>query len=42
VGGLLPGLSWTQGGWPATSAQVVSMLAVMAGIASLAYRGATE
>jgi MFS transporter, YNFM family, putative membrane transport protein len=42
VGGLLPGLTWTQGGWPAAIAQVVAMLAVMAGIASLAYRGATE
>src|SRR5262249_43663244 len=42
VGGLLPGLTWTQGGWPVAIAQVIAMLALMAGIASLAYRGATE
>jgi YNFM family putative membrane transporter len=42
MGALLPGLIWTAGGWPACIALVVAMLAAMATIASLAYRGATE
>ena len=42
MGALLPGLLWEWGGWPACIALVVAVLAVMAGIATLAYRGATE
>src|SRR5262249_62285996 len=41
VGALLPGLAWDAGGWPAAVAIVVAMLAVMATIAALAYRGVT-
>src|SRR5712691_7521173 len=41
VGAFLPGLAWDAGGWPACVALVVAMCAVMAGIAALAYRGAT-
>jgi MFS transporter, YNFM family, putative membrane transport protein len=41
MGALLPGLAWNSGGWPACVAMVVAMLAAMALIAALAYRGAT-
>ena len=41
VGAFLPGLAWEAGGWPAAVAMVVAMLAVMATIAALAYRGVT-
>jgi MFS transporter, YNFM family, putative membrane transport protein len=41
MGALLPGLAWNAGGWPACVAMVVAMLAAMALIAALAYRGAT-
>ena len=41
MGALLPGLAWNAGGWPACIAMVVVMLAAMALIAALAYRGAT-
>ena len=40
MGAFLPGLAWNSGGWPACIAMVVAMLAVMAVIAALAYRGA--
>jgi MFS transporter, YNFM family, putative membrane transport protein len=39
MGALLPGLAWNSGGWPACVAMVVAMLAAMALIAALAYRG---
>ena len=41
MGAFLPGLVWDRGGWPATIALVVTMLAAMALIATLAYRRAT-
>jgi YNFM family putative membrane transporter len=41
MGAFLPGLAWEAGGWPACIAMVVAMLAAMAVIAALAYRGAT-
>jgi predicted MFS family arabinose efflux permease len=41
MGAFLPGLGWEWGGWPATIAMVVAMLAIMAMIAALAYRDAT-
>jgi YNFM family putative membrane transporter len=41
MGAFLPGLAWNSGGWPACIAMVVAMLAAMALIAALAYRGAT-
>ena len=41
MGAFLPGLAWEWGGWPATIAMVVAMLAIMAMIAALAYRDAT-
>jgi MFS transporter, YNFM family, putative membrane transport protein len=41
MGAFLPGLVWERGGWPATIALVVTMLAAMALIATLAYRRAT-
>ena len=41
MGAFLPGLAWEWGGWPASIAMVVTMLAAMAAIAALAYRGAT-
>jgi YNFM family putative membrane transporter len=41
MGAFLPGLAWNSGGWPACSAMVVAMLAAMALIAALAYRGAS-
>jgi MFS transporter, YNFM family, putative membrane transport protein len=40
VGAFLPGLAWNSGGWPACVAMVVAVLAAMALIAALAYRGA--
>jgi len=40
IGAFLPGLAWESGGWPACIAMVVAMLALMAVIAALAYRGA--
>ena len=40
LGAFLPGLAWESGGWPACIAMVVAMLALMAAIAALAYRGA--
>lgn len=40
VGAFLPGLAWDAGGWPACIAMVLAMLAIMAGVAALAYRGA--
>lgn len=39
MGAFLPGLAWNSGGWPACVAMVVAMLAAMALIAALAYRG---
>ena len=41
MGAFLPGLVWNAGGWTACIAMVVAMLATMALIAALAYRGAT-
>jgi MFS transporter, YNFM family, putative membrane transport protein len=41
MGAFLPGLAWNSAGWPAAVAMVVAMLAVMALIAALAYRGTT-
>jgi predicted MFS family arabinose efflux permease len=41
MGAFLPGLAWNAGGWTACIAMVVAMLATMALIAALAYRGAT-
>jgi MFS transporter, YNFM family, putative membrane transport protein len=41
MGAFLPGLAWNSGGWPACVAMAVAMLAAMALIAALAYRGAT-
>jgi YNFM family putative membrane transporter len=41
MGAFLPGLAWNSGGWPACIAMVVAMLAAMAMIAALAYRGAS-
>jgi MFS transporter, YNFM family, putative membrane transport protein len=41
MGAFLPGLAWNSGGWAAAVAMVVAMLAVMALIAALAYRGTT-
>ena len=41
AGALLPGLAWETGGWPACVAMVTAVLAAMALIAALAYRGAT-
>ena len=41
MGAFLPGLVWDWGGWPATIGLVVTMLAAMALIATLAYRHAT-
>jgi hypothetical protein len=40
MGAFLPGLAWEWGGWPATVAMVMAMLATMAGIAAFAYRNA--
>ena len=37
----LPGLAWNAGGWTACIAMVIAVLAAMALIAALAYRGAT-
>jgi predicted MFS family arabinose efflux permease len=41
MGAFLPGLAWDAGGWAAAVAMVLVMLAAMAVIAALAYRGAT-
>ena len=41
MGAFLPGLAWDWGGWPAAIAMVLAMLAAMALIATVAYRGAT-
>jgi MFS transporter, YNFM family, putative membrane transport protein len=41
MGAFLGGLAWNSGGWPVCVAMVVAMLAAMALIAALAYRGAT-
>jgi MFS transporter, YNFM family, putative membrane transport protein len=41
MGAFLGGLAWNSGGWPLCVAMVVAMLAAMALIAALAYRGAT-
>jgi predicted MFS family arabinose efflux permease len=41
MGAFLPGLAWNSAGWPAAVAMVVAMLAAMALIAALAYRGTT-
>src|SRR6266545_3459061 len=38
MGALLPGLTWSAAGWPACVAMALAMLAVMAAIATLAYR----
>jgi MFS transporter, YNFM family, putative membrane transport protein len=38
AGAALPGLTWNAGGWPATVAMVVAMLAVMALIVAVAWR----
>jgi len=41
MGAFLPGLAWDWGEWPAAIAMVLAMLAAMALIATVAYRGAT-
>ena len=41
LGAFLGGLAWQAGGWAACLALVIAMLATMALIAALAYRGAT-
>src|SRR5215468_10313692 len=38
MGALLPGLAWNAAGWPACVAMALAMLALMAAIATLAYR----
>jgi predicted MFS family arabinose efflux permease len=38
VGGWLPGIAYDAGGWPATTAMVFAMLAVMATIVALFWR----
>jgi predicted MFS family arabinose efflux permease len=38
MGALLPGLAWSAAGWPACVAMALAMLAIMAMIATLAYR----
>jgi predicted MFS family arabinose efflux permease len=38
MGALLPGLAWSAAGWPACVAMALAMLAIMAAIATLAYR----
>ena len=40
MGAFLPGLAWEQAGWAGAVAMVLVMLAVMAVVATLAYRGA--
>jgi MFS transporter, YNFM family, putative membrane transport protein len=40
MGAFLPGLAWEQAGWAGAVAMVLVMLAVMAVVAALAYRGA--
>jgi YNFM family putative membrane transporter len=41
MGAFLPGIAWDAGGWAAAITMVLAMLAAMALIAALAYRGAT-
>jgi MFS transporter, YNFM family, putative membrane transport protein len=41
MGAFLPGLAWEEAGWAGAVAMVLVMLAVMAVVAALAYRGAT-
>jgi predicted MFS family arabinose efflux permease len=38
VGGLLPGLTWSAGGWPACVAMVVTMQLMMASVIALAWK----
>lgn len=38
VGATLPGLAWATGGWPATVAMTIAMLAIMGMIIALAWR----
>jgi predicted MFS family arabinose efflux permease len=40
MGAFLPGLAWEQAGWPGAIAMVLAVLAAMAVVAALAYRGA--
>jgi MFS transporter, YNFM family, putative membrane transport protein len=40
MGAFLPGLAWEEAGWTGAVAMVLVMLAVMAAVAALAYRGA--
>jgi MFS transporter, YNFM family, putative membrane transport protein len=40
MGAFLPGIAWEQAGWAGAVAMVLVMLAVMAVVAALAYRGA--
>jgi hypothetical protein len=40
MGAFLPGLAWEQAGWAGAVAMVLVMLAVMAVVTALAYRGA--
>jgi predicted MFS family arabinose efflux permease len=40
MGAFLPGLAWASAGWPGAVAMVVLMLAAMAVVSTLAYRGA--
>jgi predicted MFS family arabinose efflux permease len=42
MGAFLGGFAWQGGGWPACLAMVIAMLAIMALIAALAYRSATN
>lgn len=39
VGGSLPGLTWAQGGWPATIAMVIAMLVIMVMTVQLTWEG---
>jgi predicted MFS family arabinose efflux permease len=41
VGAVVPGFAWTLGGWPATVALVLAVLALMALIVATAWRGHT-
>jgi predicted MFS family arabinose efflux permease len=40
MGAFLPGLAWEQAGWPGAIAMVLAVLAAMAVVTALAYRGA--
>ena len=42
AGALLPGLTWSTGGWPAAVGMVVAMLAVMALIVAVAWKRPSE